>query len=368
MASGSFDIVQLLISCVESGAADLHLHVGSKPALRLNGDLAFVDTRPLTPDDLNSLFLQIGGEQHATQLTSKGSVDLAFDLKGKARFRVCVSLASGHKHIVLRRIPHKILPIESLGLPQKFIELIFRHRGLLLITGPTGSGKTTTLASLIKYLSEQRSRNIIMIEEPTEYIIPSVGNSLVTQRQVGTDLTDFKSGLRTALRMDPDVIVVGEMRDPETVSMAITAADTGHLVLGTLHTTSAQGTVDRILGQVPNTDMNFVRANLASSLLGVACQQLVRRADGKGVVAASEIMIGNSGIRAQIRQGNIHQIPSAIQTGNKFGMRLLDTHLEALVRSGAITLESAIEKANEPESLALKLRRSSPPDEGNDEE
>lgn len=359
MAGGNIEIEKLLELAIKQSVADLHLQAGSKPIIRLNGRLEQLDTKVLSAEDTTSLFRSLGGADYQAQVDTTGSIDFAFNYQNKARFRVNTSKVAGDIKLTLRRIPSLILPVDQLSLPDNAIKLINGTRGLILVTGPTGSGKTTTLASLISHLAKTKSRNIIMIEHPTEYIIPSGVHSLVSQRAVSIDVPSFHQGLVDALRMDPDVIVVGELREPETVLMALEAADTGHLVFGTLHTTSAVGSVDRILNMVGSSDTNRIRSNLAANLRGIICQQLVRKKDGKGVVAANEFLIGITAVQALIRAGNLHQIPSAMDTGKKYGMRSLDNHLFHLVTNGVISADDAIEKANEPDALSTRIQRKS---------
>jgi len=284
-----------------------------------------------------------------------GGADFGFSFGDQARFRVSVFRERGNVGIVLRQIPKKLLTLKQIGLPEQVNELLFRPRGLVLVTGPTGSGKTTTLASMLNVVNEQRDSHIITIEDPIEYFHPHK-KSVVTQREIGADVPTFAEAIRRALRQDPDVILVGEMRDLETMQAAITAAETGHLVFATLHTTGAATTVDRIVDAFPTDQQDQVRTQLSVGLVAVISQLLLVRADKPGRVAAFEIMISTPSIRSRIRDNKTFQIASDIQTGAKFGMISLDTHLLNLYQAGHIHYEDLITKSQDPDSIVAKLK------------
>ncbi len=353
----NYDMNDLLQLTVDEGASDLHINVGSPPCLRLHGGLQPLDTPPLTPADAERLMKAITSPDLQQKIREGGGVDFGFGFGDKARFRVSVLKAKGHVGIVLRQIPTDLFTLEQIGLPPQVKELLFKPRGLVLVTGPTGSGKTTTLASMIDVINRERDCHIITIEDPIEYFHPHK-TSLVTQREIGVDTPSFAAALRGALRQDPDVILVGEMRDLETMEAAITAAETGHLVFATLHTTGAARTVDRIVDAFPMDQQEQIRTQLSVGVVAVVSQLLLKNIDpdGPGRVAAFEIMINTSSIAALIRDGKTYRITSDIQTGSKYGMITLDAHLLALYEAGQISYEDLITKSQDPEALNQRLQ------------
>ncbi len=350
------EMSDLLRLAVEEGASDLHLAVGSPPVLRIHGGLNPLDTAPLTPQDTERLMKSITSDDHQQGLRQNGSSDFGFGFEDKARFRVSVFRQKGHFGVVLRQIPNDLFTLEQIGLGPQIKELMFRPRGLILVTGPTGSGKTTTLASMINFINEQRDCHIITVEDPVEYYHEHK-RSLVTQREVHVDTTSFAFALRGALRQDPDVILVGEMRDLETMEAAITAAETGHLVFATLHTTGAARTVDRIVDAFPTDQQEQIRTQLASSIVSVISQLLLVRKDKPGRVAAFEVMLATPGIQNLIRENKTYRITSDIQTGGRYGMFTLDSHLIALFQKGLIDYTDVITKSQHPEDVVMKLRQ-----------
>lgn len=345
------DLLQLV---VDEGASDLHLTVGTPPVLRISGSMHPLDTAPLEPADTERLAHEITDEDHMQRVEEVGGTDFGFGFGDQARFRVSVLKQKGHFGIVMRQIPSKLMTLEDIGLPSQIKDLLFRPRGLILVTGPTGSGKTTTLASMINIINQERDCHIVTVEDPVEYY-HSHNKSIVTQREVGVDVKSFSLALRAALRQDPDVILVGEMRDLETMSAAITAAETGHLVFATLHTTGAARTVDRIVDAFPTDQQEQVRIQLSATLVAVISQVLLPRIDRPGRVAAFEIMIATDSIRSLIREGKTYRITSDIQTGGRAGMVTLDANLFALYQEGAISLDEALRVADSPASVLEKL-------------
>ena len=346
---------ELLLVTVQEGASDLHITVGEPPMIRLHGDLTPLDMPPLQPEDTFRLMQEISDEKHQAELEEKGGSDFGIGFGELARFRVSILKTKGHVGMVLRQIPNKMLPLDKIGLPEQIKELLFKPRGLILVTGPTGSGKTTTLASMLNFINENRSVHIITIEDPIEYY-HNHKKSIITQREIGADVPTFSEALRRALRQDPDVILVGEMRDLETMAAAITAAETGHLVFATLHTTGAASTVDRIIDAYPTDQQGQIRMQLSVGLVAVISQLLLPRADKPGRIAAFEIMVTTPGIQAEIRDGNTHRITSDIQTGAKYGMQTLDSHLMSLYINGMISYEELITKARDPDTVIEKLK------------
>jgi len=345
----------LLAVMVEEGGSDLHLRVGVPPIIRLHGSLQQLDLPPLEPEDTEILMKAITSEAHIQKVREQGGTDFGFAYGDKARFRVSVFKERGNYGLVLRQIPNKLLTLEQIGLPPSVKDLLYRPRGLILVTGPTGSGKTTTLASMIDVINTERDCHIITIEDPIEYYHHHK-KSVVTQREIGVDVPDFAEALRRGLRQDPDVILVGEMRDLETMEAAITAAETGHLVFATLHTTGAARTVDRIVDAFPTNQQEQIRTQLASSIVAVISQLLLVRADTKGRVACFEIMISTPSIQALIRDNKTFRITSDIQTGAKYGMVTLDANLMSLYERGAITYGDLVTKAQDPASIVAKLQ------------
>jgi twitching motility protein PilT len=348
------DLLQL---AVDEGASDIHIEVGIPPVLRIHGAMQPLDLAPLRPEDTEKLMKSITSEDKQQQVREHGGCDFGFGFGTAARFRVSVLKQKGHFGVVLRQIPTLLMGLEEIGLPSQIKELLFRPRGLILVTGPTGSGKTTTLASMLNVINIERDCHIITVEDPIEYY-HNHKKSIVIQREIGVDVPSFGESLKRALRQDPDVILVGEMRDLETMSAAITAAETGHLVFATLHTTGSARTVDRIVDAFPTTQQAQVRTQLASSIVAVISQLLLVRADRPGRIAAFEIMISTSAIEALIRDNKTYRIPSEIQTGGKYGMITLDAHLMLLYEAGQIKYEDLITKSQDPEAVIEKLQES----------
>jgi len=355
LLSNQVNMDDLLALVVEEGASDLHIEVGSPPVLRINGHLNALETEPLRAEDSERLMRSITNEENIRQLMEIGGADFGFGFKKLSRFRVSIFRQRGGVGMVLRQIPNTLLTLDQIGLPPQTKELLYKPKGLILVTGPTGSGKSTTLASMINIINEERDCHIITVEDPIEFYHEHK-TSLVIQREVGVDVPSFREALVRALRQDPDVILVGEMRDLETMEAAISAAETGHLVFATLHTTGAARTVDRIVDAFPTSQQEQIRTQLASTLQAVISQVLLPRADKPGRVAAFEIMISTPGIQALIRDNKTFRITSDIQTGARHGMVTLDTSLLTLYRRGVISFENMILKANDPESLAQKVQ------------
>ncbi len=355
LSSSEVKMEDLLTLVVEEGASDLHIEVDSPPVLRIHGHLNPLETDSLRPEDTDRLMRAITSEDNIAQLMESGGADFGFGFKDLARFRVSIFKQKGAVGMVLRQIPNDLLTLEQIGLPPQTKELLYRPKGLILVTGPTGSGKSTTLASMINIINEERDTHIITVEDPIEFYHEHK-TSLVIQREVGVDVGSFKRALVSSLRQDPDVILVGEMRDLDTMEAAITAAETGHLVFATLHTTGAARTVDRIVDAFPTSQQEQIRTQLASTLQAVISQVLLPRIDRDGRVAAFEIMISTPGIQALIRDNKTFRITSDIQTGARHGMVTLDTSLLNLYRKGIISFENMILKANDPESLAQKVQ------------
>jgi twitching motility protein PilT len=347
------DLLQLMVS---EGAADLHLRVGIPPVIRLHGILHRVEGPPLRPEDTEELMRSITSEDHVQHVRERGGADFGFAFGELARFRVSVFKEKGNFACVLRQIPSKLLTMEQIGLPPSVRELLYKPRGLVLVTGPTGSGKTTTLASMINIINEERDdAHLITIEDPIEYYHKHK-KAVVTQREVNVDVPNFAEALRRALRQDPDVILVGELRDLETMEAAITAAETGHLVFGTLHTTGAAKTIDRITNAFPTNQQDQIRIQLSTVLQAVISQLLLPRCDKPGRVAIFEIMINTPSIGALIRDNKTFRINSDIQTGAKYGMVTLDGFLLEKYLAGMIAQEEVITKAQDPTTILQKLQ------------
>ncbi len=350
----TIQIDRLLDTVVRTGASDLHITVGRKPTLRLHGGLKNLDTKVLDGDDCVALMKQITPEKAQQELQEEGSCDFGFAFGTEARFRVAIFRQRGDVTIVLRLIPNELLTFEQIGLPPILKELIRRPRGLFIVTGPTGSGKTTSLATMIDYVNTNLERHIVTAEDPIEYYHYHK-KSIVNQREVGNDVPSFSEALRRVLRADPDVILVGEMRDLETIEAAIQAAETGHLVFATLHTTGASGTINRIIDAFPTNQQEQVRVQLSTSLISVLSQVLLRRIDKNGRVAAYEFLVVTPAVANLIRENKTFRIDSAIQTGRKFGMQLLDDHLWSLYERGWIGAEEMIDKGRDSNALTQKV-------------
>ena len=333
------DLTQLLSFTLENNASDLHLSTGSPPIMRINGQLKRLQGDPLTNDDVRSLLYGQMSEDQRAIYERDQDIDFAITINN-ARFRVNGYNTRLGASAVFRVIPSQIPTMEELDLPAVMRRFASLEKGIVLVTGPTGSGKSTTLAAMIDYINQNTSKHILTIEDPVEFFHTSK-KSLISHREIGEDTHDFKSALKGALREDPDVILVGEMRDYETISLALTAAETGHLVFGTLHSNSAAKTIDRIIEVFPSNDKPMVRSMLASSLQGVVFQGLLKRADGSGRVGAYEILVGTNAVRNLIRENNLAQIYSMMQTGSRFGMVTMDDAIKALQEGGIVTQEEA---------------------------
>jgi twitching motility protein PilT len=337
---------ELLELVVEQNASDLHLQVGQPPTLRLSGSMTPIDGPALTPLDTEKLMQAVTPDAHISNVKLNGGADFGFAFGDKARFRVSVLKAKGNYGLVLRQIPYKMFGLRDIGLPDKIRELLYRPRGLILVTGPTGSGKSTTLASMVNYINENRDGHIITVEDPIEYY-HSHKRCVVTQREVHSDVPSFAEAVRRALRQDPDIILVGEMRDLETIEAAISAAETGHLVFGTLHTNGAAKTIDRIVDAFPANMKDMIRTQLASSIQAVISQVLCKKIGG-GRIAGYEIMINTTSIASLIRENKTFRINSDIQTGANLGMITMDTHLLSLFNRELISADECVEKAQDP--------------------
>jgi twitching motility protein PilT len=353
MATVNMD--RLLQACVTMGGSDIHLVTGRPPVLRIDGRLRSLETKVLEPDDTVALMKSITPDRNQQELQEEGGTDYGFAFGDEARFRVSIFRQKGNISLVLRLIPTKIMSFEEIGLPKICAALCRRPRGMFLVTGPTGSGKTTTLACMVNYINENFDRHVITIEEPIEYY-HSHKKSIINQREVGVDVPSFGEALRRVLRMDPDVILVGELRDLETIESAIRAAETGHLVFSTLHTTSAAGTITRIIDVFPVDQQEQIRIQLSSNLIAVLSQALCPLAAGKGRIAAYEFMVVTPAIANLIRENKTYRIDSSIQTGKRLGMQLLDEHLWQLYDAGKITLDEMLEKSRQPGMLQDKAK------------
>ena len=352
-ATGTIQIDKLLTAAVKNGVSDIHITAGLPPVFRIDGHMKPQATKVLTPDDTNGLMKAITPERCQAELAEKGGCDFGFAFGDMARFRVSVFKQRGSIAMVLRQIPNKMLTPEQLGVPEVCKKMVMRPRGLFLVTGPTGSGKSTTLASLINFINETTDHHIITIEDPIEFYHQSK-RSTVNQREIGNDVPSFSEALRRALRQDPDVILVGELRDLETIEAAISAAETGHVVFGTLHTTGAQGTVNRIIDAFPTNQQEQVRTQLSTAIIGVVSQALLPKIGG-GRVAAYEILVCTPAIGNLIRENKTFRINSAIQTGAKLGMQLLDDHLFKLWNEKKVTEENVMAKSQNPDELARRI-------------
>ncbi len=343
------DITELLAFSAKQGASDLHLSAGLPPMIRVDGDVRRINLPPLEHKEVHALIYDIMNDKQRKDYEEFLETDFSFEVPGVARFRVNAFNHNRGAGAVFRTIPSKVLTMEDLGMGQVFKDIALKPRGLVLVTGPTGSGKSTTLAAMIDFINETRYDHILTIEDPIEFVHESK-KCLVNQREVHRDTLGFAEALRSALREDPDIILVGEMRDLETIRLALTAAETGHLVFGTLHTTSAAKTIDRVVDVFPAAEKEMVRSMLSESLQAVISQTLLKK-NGGGRVAAHEIMIGTPAIRNLIREDKVAQMYSAIQTGGALGMQTLDQCLQNLVAKGIISRDVAREKAKMPENF-----------------
>ncbi len=346
---------QLLDLVIEKGASDLHLAVGAPPIVRLHGRLRPVTSLDeLTPEDTEQFMKAITSERCQNELQEEGSTDFGFAYKEKARFRVAVFQQKGNIGIVLRLIPNELMSFEEIGLSPVIKSHLLKPRGLILVTGPTGSGKSTTLATCIDFINREADRHIITVEDPIEFYHEHK-QSIITQREVGVDVPGFSEALRRGLRQDPDIMLVGEMRDTETIEAAVTAAETGHLVFGTLHTTGAARTINRIVDAFPQEQQSQIRTQLSVALESVISQTLMPRADEEGRIAAFEILFMNSACRHLIRQNQTHKIKSQMQTGQKEGMQLLDENLFELYVDKKIDYDTMMRNAQDPSQLEDKV-------------
>lgn len=352
------EISELLKIVVDEDASDLHLKVRKPPILRIHGSLHELDYPPLTPEDTEEFMKNITTPLHQKRLRELGNTDFGFSFGELARFRVAVFYERGTIGLSLRLIPYRLLTFEQLGLPSGIKELLYRPRGLVLVTGPTGSGKTTTLATMIDFINTKMDCHIITIEDPVEYFHENK-KSIVTQRELGSDVTTFKEGLIRALRQDPDVILIGEMRDLVTMEAALMAAETGHLVFATLHTTGAAQSVDRVIDAFPLAQQEQARIQMASNVVGVISQQLIPKTSGKGRVAAFEIMVAIPAIQALIRERKTYRITSFIQTGARYGMMTMDDSLIKLYTQNIISYEETLTRCVDVESMKTKLQEMS---------
>jgi twitching motility protein PilT len=344
------DITQLLAFSVKNNASDLHLSAGLPPMIRVHGDVRRLNVDALDHKQVYAMVYDIMNDGQRKRYEEFLEIDFSFEIEGLARFRVNAFNQNRGAGAVFRTIPSVIKTLEELNAPKIFSELALKPRGLVLVTGPTGSGKSTTLAAMVNHLNEAEYGHILTVEDPIEFVHTSK-KCLVNQREVGPHTQSFSAALRSALREDPDAILVGEMRDLETIRLAMTAAETGHLVLGTLHTSSAAKTIDRIIDVFPAEEKEMVRAMLSESLQAVIAQTLCKTKDGSGRIAAHEIMIGTSAIRNLIREGKVAQMYSSIQTGNNVGMQTLDQNLTEMVKRNLITNAEARGKAKTPENF-----------------
>ncbi|HZK02039.1 MAG TPA: type IV pilus twitching motility protein PilT [Anaerovoracaceae bacterium] len=338
------NFLELAEEAIKQNASDLHITVGVPPILRINGVMHQMDLPDLRPEDTAEIIKQVLNERQLNTLNEKGEIDTSFSSPGLSRFRINTFKQRGSYGMALRAVALRIPGMEELGIPPILKELARKPRGLILVTGPTGSGKSTTLATMIEQINRERNCHILTLEDPIEYLHKH-NKSIVNQREIGHDSLTFSNALRASLRQDPDVILVGEMRDLETISIALTAAETGHLVLSTLHTLGAAKTIDRVIDIFPPHQQQQIRVQLASVIEGIIFQQLLIRADNSGRVAAFEVMTATPAIRNMIREGKSHQIQTNIQTGMKFGMQSMDSSLLELYKRGAISQGTALAQA-----------------------
>ncbi len=348
---------QLLQTMIEKGASDLHITTGAPPKIRVNGSLVALEGEPLTPTETKQLLYSVLTDAQKHRFEEENDLDFSFGLKGLSRFRGNVFVQRGAVAGAIRTIPFKILSFDEIGLPSVAHELVKKPRGLILVTGPTGSGKSTTLASMIDRINQERKGHIITVEDPIEFLHPHK-NCIVNQREVTSDTKSFKSALKYILRQDPDIVLIGELRDLETIEAALTLAETGHLTFGTLHTNSASQTVNRIVDVFPAYQQPQIRAQLALVLEGVLSQQLIPNKSGQGRSMALEIMIPTSAIRNLIREDKVHQIYSSMQTGQgKNGMQTMNQSLSGLINKGQISLEEAMGRCDQPEELSSLVQK-----------
>jgi twitching motility protein PilT len=344
-------LADLLIYVLEQGCSDLHLAAGAHPTVRRSGSLVQLDEWPvLTPQVIQKTMYAIMSGKQREKFEEELELDFAYALPGKARFRVNLYKQRDALGAAFRLIPYEIKPLEDLGVPPAVSNFAMLPRGFVLVTGPTGSGKSTTLAAVVDLANRNRRDHIMTVEDPIEFLHEHK-SCLVNQREVGEDTWSFKNALKHVLRQDPDIILVGEMRDLETIEIALTAAETGHLVMATLHTQDAAQTIDRVIDVFPPSQQQQVRVQLAGALQGVVCQQLLKTADGKGRVVATEVLVATPAIRNLIREGKTHQIYSALQAGAKHGMQTMDQHLAELVRKGRVSYDAALEKCHHVEDF-----------------
>jgi twitching motility protein PilT len=362
----TIQIDRLLDTVVRRGASDLHLAVGKPPTLRLHGHLRELQTKTLEPEDTMSLMKSITPDRVQQEFEETGSGDFAFAYGEEARFRVAIFKQKGNCSLVLRQIPNKILTFEQIGLPKMAEQICRRPRGIFLVTGPTGSGKSTTLATMVNWINENFDRHIITMEDPIEFYHPHK-KSIVVQREVGVDVPNFAEAIRRALRQDPDVMLVGEMRDLATIQAAVTAAETGHLVFGTLHTSGAASTINRIIDAFPTDQQEQIRVQLGNNLIAVLSQTLCPRIDREGRVAAYEFMYVTPSIQNLIRENKVFRIDSDIQTGKKYGMQLLDDNLFNHFLAGRISAEEAVDKSKNPGMMVDRLQKAGAQIELNEE-
>jgi twitching motility protein PilT len=349
-------IDRLLEACIKMGGSDVHLTVGRPPVLRVHGRLRPLETKVLEPEDTSAIMKSITPDKKQEEFQEVGSTDFGFAFGDKGRFRTAVFRQRGNVTIVLRLIPSEMMSFDKIGLPKICSALCRRPRGLFLVTGPTGSGKTTTLASMINYINENLDRHIVTVEHPIEYYHQHK-KSIVNQREVGVDVPSFAEALRRVLRQDPDVVLIGELRDLETMENALRAAETGHLVFSTVHTTGCQGTITRIVDTFPVAQQEQIRVQMSTNLIAVLSQALCPLKTGKGRVAAFEFMVVTPAIANLIRENKTYRIESSIQTGRNLGMQLLDDHLWQLYDSDRITLEEMLDKARQPSAMLEKAEK-----------
>lgn len=354
------DVLDIMKKLAKNNSvSDLHLTVKEKPVIRYNGKLKYYDDYPekLEIEEVKEIAKYLMTQNQWQEFDKKGEIDFSYSLPGHSRFRVNAFKQRGSVSLALRIIPQEVPDIDSLGLPDILKKLSLQRKGLILCTGPTGSGKSTTLAAMIKLINQNRHAHIITLEDPIEYLHKH-RQSIVQQREIGSDTRTFKTGLRSALRQDPDVILIGEMRDLETIETALQAAETGHLVLATLHTSDAPGTVERIIDIFPAHQQQQVRTQLATSINGIVSQQLIERKDKDARIAALEVLVATSAVRNIIRDGKTHQLVSTMQTGGKYGMIVMNNYLVDLYNQGLIAYEEAITHAYDPKYVKKKINNS----------